>query len=122
MKEQLQHQSVIAHVITMVRCENDDSVLCKAQLIEPRQDPADGIVDHRDHPKGQGDDGSRLVLGDGKGVLVIARVTAAFHRLFHSADRWQIAFPEGCRQLNLSRVIHVPIATRWRERVVRVGK
>ena len=49
----LEQQSVFAEMVTMVGCVDLHGVISNAGILRRGTDPADSIVDHRDHAAGQ---------------------------------------------------------------------
>ena len=70
MQQKLQHDSVIAHVISMIGGEDDDRLFSLPDLVQHGDHAGDLVINHRDHSVGQSNDCFRLFFADRKWPLV----------------------------------------------------
>src|SRR6476620_5872590 len=116
---------MIAHEIAMIARDDSDGVFIEPKHFEPTQDTTDGIIDHRNHAVGKRNRLAYLTLGDGECALAVSIGAILGALLVKGLQMGRDRPLRGVKrswQCDVRRVVHVPIPTRRRKRMMWVGE
>jgi hypothetical protein len=121
-----QHQAMVAHEVAVVGGEDHDGVAVEPERAQLAEHAADRVVDHRDHAVGERDAlAHRGLVGQREGRRPAGVRLAGGGRgaqLFLETGLVRVDVMEAFGQRDRRRIVHVEIAARRRERMMRVRK